>query len=182
VDLIAAGGVGNATIKTLCERAGVTPPAIYYHYGNKDGLVGAVVEEAARRWFDGLVSTVRSRGPIKHQLQAAIGIWRREILDPRSPIKLLMRIQLEGTQLSPELRESLSSVMRHGRDMIAETLQTGAGPLSGAKELAETVIALVQGAALQHDLDGDDLALTRRLARVGDTIELLLEQRRKPAN
>ncbi len=181
VDLIAAGGVGNATIKTLCERAGVTPPAIYYHFGSKDGLVAAVVEDAARRWLDALVSVVRARGGVRQQVRAAVEIWRQEILAPQSPIKLLMRIQLEGALLTPALRESLATVMRHGRDRIAETLQAGAGPLRDANDLAETIIALVQGAALQHDLDGDDLALTARLARTGDTIVQLIEQRQKPA-
>ena len=181
VELIAAGGVGSASIKTLCERAGVTPPAIYYHYGNKDGLVGAVVEDAARRWFDGLVVAVRARRTITEQVRAAVEIWRQEILDPQSPIKLLLRIQLERAQLTPALRESLTTVMNHGRDVIAEALHTGAAPLRDPKDLAQTIIALVQGAALQHDLDGDDTALRRRLAKIGDTIVLLIEQHRKAA-
>jgi len=178
IDLIAAGGVGSATIKTLCERAGVTPPAIYYHYGNKDGLVGAVVEHAARQWFDGLIEAVRARGDVVEQVQAAVRIWRTEILDPRSPIKLLMRIQLERAQLTPALRQSLSSVMTHGRSMIASALESGAGPLRAPEDLAQTIVALVQGAALQHDLDGDDDALARRLAQVGETIVQLIEHSR----
>jgi hypothetical protein len=37
--------VGSASIKTLYDRAGVTPPAISCRYGNNDGLVGAVVTD-----------------------------------------------------------------------------------------------------------------------------------------
>ena len=182
IDLIAAGGVGSATIKTLCDRAGVTPPAIYYHYGNKDGLVGAVVEHAATRWFDGLVEVVRARGTVTEQVQAAVEIWQTEILDPRSPIKLLMRIQLERAQLTPALRQSLATVMAHGRRVIASALESSAGPLRAPEQLAETVISLVQGAALQHDLDGDDAALSQRLGHVGETIVQLIESGRTSRN
>jgi AcrR family transcriptional regulator len=178
IDLIATEGVGNATIKSLCERAGVTPPAIYYHYGNKDGLVGAVVEDAARRWLDGLMAAVRTKGSLSEQIQSAVEIWRREILDPQSPIKLLMRIQLERARIPPPLRESLRKVMEHGRGVIAELIVAAAGPLDSPENLARTVIALVQGAALQHDLDEDDDALNRRLVEIGHTLMTLIEHRR----
>jgi AcrR family transcriptional regulator len=178
IDLIAAGGVGNATIKTLCDRAGVTPPAIYYHYGNKDGLVAAVVEHSATQWFDGLVELVQARSSAIERVRAAVEIWRTEILDPRSPIKLLMRIQLERAQLTPALRESLASVMEHGRSAIGAALESSAGPLDAPEDLAQTVISLVQGAALQHDLDGDDAALSSRLEYVGQTILRLIEKSR----
>jgi AcrR family transcriptional regulator len=178
VDLIATGGVGSATISSLCERAGVTPPAIYYHYGNKDGLVSAVVEEAARRWLDGLMTAVPRGATLADLVGSAVEIWRREILDPRSPIKLLMRVQLERARIPPALQASLTSVMDHGRAAIAEAIVAAAGPLRAPQDLARTVIALVQGAALQHDLDGDDDELARRLTEIGDTLMILVEQRR----
>jgi AcrR family transcriptional regulator len=178
IDLIATEGVGNATIKSLCERAGVTPPAIYYHYGNKDGLVGAVVEDAARRWLDGLMAAVRTGGSLPEHIQSAVEIWRQEILDPQSPIKLLMRIQLERARIPPLLRESLGKVMAHGRGVIAEIIVAAAGPLESPEDLARTVIALVQGAALQHDLDEDDEALAERLVEIGQTLMTLIEHRR----
>ncbi len=178
IDLIATEGVGNATIKSLCERAGVTPPAIYYHYGNKDGLVAAVVEDAARRWLDGLMAAVRTGGSLSEHIQSAVEIWRQEILDPQSPIKLLMRIQLERARIPPLLRDSLGKVMAHGRGVIAEIIVAAAGPLESPEDLARTVIALVQGAALQHDLDEDDDALAERLVEIGQTLMTLIEHRR----
>lgn len=179
IDLIASQGVGSATVKALCERAGVTPPAIYYHYGSKDGLVAAVVEDAARRWLDGLMAAVGPERPLAEQIGAAVAIWRREIVDPQSPIKLLMRIQLERAQLPPALRQSLIGIMAHGRGVISEALVVAAGPLRDPDDIARTILALVQGAALQHDLDGDDAALATRLAAIGETILLVIEAHRR---
>jgi len=68
--------------------------------------------------------------------------------------------------------------MDHGRGVIAEVVVAAAGPLESPEDLARTVIALVQGAALQHDLDEDDEALAERLVEIGQTLMTLIEHRR----
>ena len=37
-------GFANVSIRSICEEAGVTPPTIYHHYHNKEGLFQAVVQ------------------------------------------------------------------------------------------------------------------------------------------
>src|SRR5690349_21138312 len=44
-DLIAAGGEAGLSIRELCARAGVTPPTIYHHFGDKGALVDRVVAD-----------------------------------------------------------------------------------------------------------------------------------------
>ena len=39
-------GTANTSIREICSRAGVGPPALYYHFGSKDNLFQQVVEEA----------------------------------------------------------------------------------------------------------------------------------------
>jgi AcrR family transcriptional regulator len=43
-DVFTDKGFGNASVSEICTRAGVSPPTLYYHFGNKDGLFCAVVE------------------------------------------------------------------------------------------------------------------------------------------
>jgi AcrR family transcriptional regulator len=42
--ILSRGGEGALSIRELCDRVGVTAPTIYHHFGDKDGLVAAVVE------------------------------------------------------------------------------------------------------------------------------------------
>jgi AcrR family transcriptional regulator len=42
--LLARGGEDALSIRELCARVGVTPPTIYHHFGDKDGLVAEVVD------------------------------------------------------------------------------------------------------------------------------------------
>lgn len=42
--LLRKGGVEEATMRAVCERAEVTPPTLYHHFGDMKGLYLAVVE------------------------------------------------------------------------------------------------------------------------------------------
>ena len=44
-ELLANGGEKQLSIRELCLRAGVTPPTIYHHFGDKGALVDRVIDE-----------------------------------------------------------------------------------------------------------------------------------------
>ncbi len=43
--LFAERGYDAVSVREIVESAGVTKPALYYHFGSKEGLARAVVEE-----------------------------------------------------------------------------------------------------------------------------------------
>jgi len=43
--LLASGGAERLSIRELCARAGVTPPTIYHHFGDKAALIDRVVDD-----------------------------------------------------------------------------------------------------------------------------------------
>ncbi|MEI5523557.1 TetR/AcrR family transcriptional regulator [Streptomyces brasiliscabiei] len=49
ITLFSQQGVRGTGVAAIAERAGVTPSALIHHFGSKDGLVQAVLEEADRR-------------------------------------------------------------------------------------------------------------------------------------
>ncbi|WP_031112422.1 helix-turn-helix domain-containing protein, partial [Streptomyces sp. NRRL S-146] len=46
IELFARQGVRGTGVAAVAERAGATPSALIHHFGSKDGLVRAVLEEA----------------------------------------------------------------------------------------------------------------------------------------
>src|SRR5215210_9480728 len=47
--LLSEGGVEGTSTRAICEVAGVTQPTLYHHFGDKEGLIGAVVSEGFER-------------------------------------------------------------------------------------------------------------------------------------
>jgi AcrR family transcriptional regulator len=45
---------GNTTVSTraICERAGVEAPTLYHHFGNKQGLIDAVLRHGFNQYVD----------------------------------------------------------------------------------------------------------------------------------
>lgn len=178
LELLADGGYAGATVNEICRRARVRPPSLYYHYGNKDGLVGVATETVAQAWLDELESAVATAGTFNQQLEAGLIGWRAWIIEPHSPVTLLLRLQLECPQTATVVHEALDRVMRRSRAIIAQTIEDSVGPVQGVDELAQSIVSLVQGAALRHHLDGDDANLNSRMAEMGRTISTLVESRR----
>ena len=47
-ELFTSRGFASTSVREICESAGVTPPVLYYHFGSKEGLFEAVVEETVQ--------------------------------------------------------------------------------------------------------------------------------------
>jgi AcrR family transcriptional regulator len=178
VGLVSEGGPGRAAISEVCRRAGVRPPAIYYHYGNKDGLMAAVVETVAAAWLDELEADAALGAGLEERLDSGLRGWRAMIRDPQSAVMLLVRVQLDCAASSPTIGAALTRIMARARSIIATAIEEAAGPLDDADELAQIVVSMVQGAALRHQLEGDDGGLDRRLEEMRKTIRTLVGARR----
>jgi AcrR family transcriptional regulator len=66
VELFAANGFNATTIRNIAKHTGMTIPNIYYHFGNKEGLLIAILERATRQIVDGLREvTSREMDPLE---------------------------------------------------------------------------------------------------------------------
>jgi AcrR family transcriptional regulator len=54
-------GYDAASVREIVELAGVTKPALYYHFGSKEGLLKAILTEGARE-FEGVMAQSVDRG------------------------------------------------------------------------------------------------------------------------
>jgi AcrR family transcriptional regulator len=64
-ELIAAGGEEGLSIRELCARAGVTPPTVYHHFGDKASLVARVVDECFADFDRALAGRAAPADPVE---------------------------------------------------------------------------------------------------------------------
>jgi len=61
-------GYSAASVREIAEMAGVTKPALYYHFGSKEGLLIAILEEAIREFEKAILSAVAKPGSARERL------------------------------------------------------------------------------------------------------------------
>jgi AcrR family transcriptional regulator len=63
-------GYAAASVREIVELAGVTKPALYYHFGSKERLLTAVLEEAARAFERKMDAAMTRSGTARERLSA----------------------------------------------------------------------------------------------------------------
>jgi AcrR family transcriptional regulator len=126
-ELLASGGEGGLSIRQVCARAGVTPPTIYHHFGDKQALVDRVVD-ACFAEFD---ATLARRGAPADPVQALRWAFDRYVeYGLEHPTHYRLMFQRPGPRPTPA---GLASYDRLRRMVAAVDL---AGRLSTSVEVA----------------------------------------------
>src|SRR5580658_831273 len=72
--LFAERGLDGTSIEEIAERAGVSKPVVYEHFGGKEGLYAVVVDREMTRLLDSMVSSLVGRHPRLLLEQAALAL------------------------------------------------------------------------------------------------------------
>ena len=61
-------GYAGASVREIAEMAGVTKPALYYHFGSKEGLLMAILEQAKRDVDEAIDRAVARTGTARQRI------------------------------------------------------------------------------------------------------------------
>lgn len=62
--LLSTKGRDGATLRAICAEVGVTPPTLYHHYGDLQGLHKAAIDETYRQVAEAYHGGTEERGPL----------------------------------------------------------------------------------------------------------------------
>ncbi|MDH5290298.1 MAG: TetR family transcriptional regulator [Acidimicrobiia bacterium] len=114
-------GVAGTSLDDLARQVGMTKQAILYHFGSKDGLVGAVLEQGARDLIE-VLAAAGAAAPagwdrVEATVRAAFGLAVR-----RPELVGLLR---ELGRLGPERTGQVVSLLQPMIDAAVGALQSG---------------------------------------------------------
>lgn len=116
-------GYARTTARDIAAAAGVSLAAIGYHFGSKEALLNAALQQAIEEWGEGLEATpaTRADGDAEpaEQFEAA---WAK-VLDSFGTTGRLWAIQFEllaHLERTPQLRETLRGANQHARRALVE--------------------------------------------------------------
>ncbi len=152
--LLAAGGFEALKLSAIAREAGESKASIGYHFGNKAGLVTALVDSLAHDSNRGLIEETAAAPSSQARVRALIDGETRIAADSES-FQSFFEI-LPHALRDLDLRERVAALYDGYRETVLRCLDA-AGP-EAATELrpfAMLMIAIVDGLAIQHGLDPD---------------------------
>lgn len=121
LELFVSKGIAETTTKAVAERAKVNEVTLFRHFGNKHGLLLAVLEETEvfTQLGESLIAQARSKGSIAEALKDGAE-FRLQMLD-RVP-ELVRSLIGEAGQSPPETRQALGRGLTEANRYVAKYL------------------------------------------------------------
>jgi AcrR family transcriptional regulator len=168
-ELFARRGYRDASVQAIGEAASISRGSIFWHFGSKEGLLWAVVEDAFRTWQGaGLAADVGDATGLE-AVRRAIASHRRFLDEQPEMLRLLYVLMFESLGPRPELRERFVALHDGLRDATegwiagAPDVRADAAP----RAVVTVLIGALGGLAYQRLLD-PALDLDAAYAALGD--------------
>ncbi len=158
------------TIQQICREAEVSAPTLYYHFGNKDGLIAAAIERLVADWLGLLDRQVSREGSLDDTLDQAVLGWKAMIQAPTRPLAVFVWVTLLAAGTTQQSKDALIRARDRSHDMVLEALTPHLAEAAVADRVAALIIDAVIAAALQFQLDGNEDAVSDRLDSLADVV------------
>jgi AcrR family transcriptional regulator len=126
--LFAARGYDAVGVQEICEAAGVTKPTLYHYFGNKRGLLTALLEKRAAPLLARLAVATTYQGDLPQSLEQVV----RTYFDFATAEPVLYRLML-ALWFAPPESEALRLIADHNaqQQRLIEALFVAATPDHG---------------------------------------------------
>jgi AcrR family transcriptional regulator len=175
--LMATRGYAGTSISDIRKACGLPPSSIYWHFGSKEGVLAAVMERGADRFFAAI--------PASEDPEAQLAVL--STLQSQHPdfLRLFYMLSLERSDdpaVAAVIRRVRDTAITRFRDAITKLLPSNAPPSKAAgvvAELTTLAVALSDGVFFADHLEPDtDVGrMYRRLSQaLTALIPILLEE------
>ncbi len=155
--LMAEHGFEAATLARVVEEAGIPMSSVYHYYGSKDGILLAMMERGAERFFADLPEWNRRIGRPAQHLATVLSTTARTLERHPSFLRLLIVFAVQPPAGgAEEVEVVVARVRRLGLDRLREqiALAFGDDPDSPVTlQLARTALATIDGAFVASQAD-----------------------------
>jgi AcrR family transcriptional regulator len=177
--LMATRGYAATSISDIRKACGLPPSSIYWHFGSKDGVLAAVMERGAERYF----AAIPVEADIEGQLAAVIAQQEQH----PAFLRLFLLLSLERSDdpaVADVIRRVRDRAIGRFREAMMQLLPDDLPEVKAERvsaELAAVATALSDGIFLAAHLEPDATDVARMYRRLYQTttalIPILLEEK-----
>lgn len=178
-DLFATRGFAGTSISAIRDASGAMPSSIYWEFGSKEGLIAAVLRDAAEGWLEQARESIqraadRENLPGPKRLEAALDHLAQATAARPEFHRLLLLLALERRDASEETLQIVRDVRELALQGLAHLyIETGVirpgTSRAAVEDLTRATLAFFDGAlvAAQIDPETTDLRRMFSLLRTG---------------
>ena len=160
--LFATRGYEGTSISAIAAHARVSRAAVFWHFGDKEGLFRETFRRMLVPFFAELQASLEHIPP-RQRVFEILSAYERVVEENEEAIRSIVRWLLESEKLRASLRETLFALHDALVKDISDTLAAASGETSEA--LAAALVAMLDGNLLLALLDPN--ARNRELRRAG---------------
>jgi AcrR family transcriptional regulator len=172
--LFSTRGFAGTSISAIRNVSGAMPSSIYWEFGSKEGLLAAVLKDAAERWLEQARASIQRAsdhldGSGLERLEAALDQLADATASRPEFHRLLLLLALERRDASEETLEIVRNVRELALRGLAQLyLETGVvrpdTPLAAIEDLTRASLAFFDGALVAAQIDPTKANLRRMFA------------------
>jgi AcrR family transcriptional regulator len=172
VDYVLAHGIADLSLRPLAHAVGSSPRMLLYHFGSKEELIVAIVDETRRRHSD-LLSAWYERSAEYDARTLLLRAWQW-LTAPRNDRLLRLLFETYGLALQDRKRYAvfLRSAVNDWIWPFAQTLERQGFTPERAGALATLLVGVVRGLLLDILATGDRTRVDRAFRSFINAIEL----------
>ena len=142
-------GLEGVTMRAVADRAGVTAPALYWHFADKEALVREIARELSRVFKDQMLEAMAAPAS-EARLRRTLQVFRTFAI--AHPTYFHMLFVRPPTSKRGEIRDGGASptIFQLLVDRVAECMRDGSLAKTDAQSVAMTLAALAQGLVVLH--------------------------------
>ena len=171
--LAAQTSYAATSISDICKACGLPASSIYWHFGSKQGLFAAVLEQGAHDWeaqFGATLAAVRGgQGYLRRWLIACA----KTMQEQPNVLRLLLLLPLEQQETDPVVADVARRVRQGAVGLTQTAIDKAFEPrLSPQRrdDLAELIVSYMHGAFLAHLIDPRSNGLEKLFERLHDHV------------
>jgi len=172
--LFCARGFAGTSISAIREVSGAMPSSIYWEFGSKEGLLAAVLKDAAERWLEQARTSIQRANDHLNtsgleRLEAALDHLADATASRPEFHRLLLLLALERRDASEQTLEMVRTVRELALQGLARLyLETGVvhsdTPQEVVDDLTRASLAFFDGALVAAQIDPTKANLRRMFA------------------
>jgi AcrR family transcriptional regulator len=170
--LMATRGYAATSISDIRKTCGLPPSSIYWHFGSKEGVLAAVMERGAARFFAAI--------PTGETAEQQLAVTARLQAEHPDFLRLFYILSLECSDdpaVTQVVRRVRDTAIARFRDAISQLLPAGTPPSKTDRvvtELTAVAVALSDGVFFAEHLETDATDVERMYRRLYQAVAALI--------